>query len=68
MAESKKEIKQNLKAAKGGMEPPKESKISAIAGEVSQKTVKETLCEAMPWGAVVGLALAALKQATHYSP
>lgn len=58
LAESKKEIKQNLKAAKGGMEPPKESKISAIAGEVSQKTVKETLCEAMPWGAVVGLVLA----------
>jgi hypothetical protein len=70
LTESKQEVKTNLKTVNDyprGMEPPKKTKISAIAAEVSQKKKRDILWDAMPWGAVVGLVMAVVGSITMLS-
>ena len=48
------------KASSRGRDPSNDTKLSAVAAQISQKSTSQKVWDAMPWGAVVGLALAAV--------
>ena len=46
------------KASSRGRDSSNDTKLSAVAAQISQKSTSQKVWDAMPWGAVVGLALA----------
>ena len=46
------------KASSRGRDSSNDTKLSAVAAQISQKSTSQKVWDAMPWGAVVGLVLA----------